>query len=74
MSENIFVIQHTLQDPEEHGGNVTEIDKVLVTIQGDINASVENWLKDFEGFVLAVYESRGKPQFHLSPNEWFEYT
>lgn len=67
----IYVIQHTLQDPEECE-NITEVDKVLVTIEGDIDASVENWLKDFEGFVIGIYESRGNPQFVLTPTEWFE--
>ena len=68
---SVYVIKHTLQDPEEH--QVTEIDKVSVTIEGDINASIENWLKDFDGFVISVYESVGKPHFHLTPLEWFEY-
>ncbi|MEH2259895.1 hypothetical protein [Nostoc sp.] len=70
---NVYVIKHTLQDPEEYDGNVTEIDKVLVTIKGDVNASIENWLKDFEGFVVGIYESIGKPQFHLTPTKWAEY-
>ena len=72
---NIYVIKHTIQDPEENDGNVTEIDKVLVTVEGDINVSVENWLKDFQGFVIGAYESTlgGKPRFHLTPAEWFEY-
>lgn len=70
----IYVLKHTLEDSGEHNPEeVTEIDKVLVTVEGDINSSVENWLKTFGGFVIGIYESTGNPQFHLTPTEYFEY-
>jgi hypothetical protein len=70
----VHVLRHTLEDAGEHNPQeVTEINEVLVTFEGDINACIETWLKEFSGFVIGTYESVGKPAFHLTPNEWFEY-
>lgn len=70
----VLILKHTLEDAGEHDPQeVTEIDKVLVTFEGDIDVCIENWLKKFKGFVIGTYESTGSPQFHLTPNEWFEY-
>ncbi|MBD2243213.1 hypothetical protein [Nostoc sp. FACHB-888] len=69
----VYVLKHTLEDSGEHDPQqVTETDKVLVTIEGDINTSIETWLKDFGGFVVGIDEGIGKPQFNLTPDEWFE--